>query len=242
MLDNLHGSVLWSMATTLWDCCYFYPHYRDEETETQRSLVTQTLCGKARMVTQTQTWSQPWLATFTDLLLWKGSSTCSNKSYRITWDLIVPVLKMEIPTRKPQPPPSLGGVCFLWRQLQKEKWAILFWFLMMIAFGFSGSWQVQLVPGKCGPCSQQAPKTFQRHKLQGCWHVRGSETKGCKAFQVRYHLWLKEPRLGRTQNSRIVVLNWGWGWFCSLGDILAMSRDTFELSQLGVGLLLTFSG
>lgn len=57
---------------------------------------------------------------------------------------------MEIPTGKPQPPPSPGGVCFLWRQLQKEKQAILFWFLMMIAFGFSGSWQDAGMPEGTG--------------------------------------------------------------------------------------------
>lgn len=59
----------------------------------------------------------------------------------------------------------------------------------------------------------------------------GTETKGCEASQVRHPLWPKEPRMVRTPNSRTVVLH--WGRFCPLGDILALSRDTFKLSQLG---------
>ena len=88
MLDTLHGPILW-IVTTIWDSCYFHPHYTDEETGAQR-IVIQTVGGNVRMLI----WSQPQSETLTDLLLWEVGSTCSDKSYGTNSDLITPVLKM----------------------------------------------------------------------------------------------------------------------------------------------------
>lgn len=149
---------------------------------------------------------QPQSETFTDLLCWKVSSTCSDKSYGIHSDSLF-VFKMEIPTGKPQPLPRPGEVCFLWRQLQKEKRAVSFWFLITIAFGFSGSWQDAGMP-------------------------EGQKWRHVKSLRWS-NKWPKELRMQGTPSSRIMVLN--WEWLCPLGNIVAMSRDTSELSQRGRG-------
>ena len=121
---------------------------------------------------------------------------------------------MEIPTKKAQTPSSPGGVCLLQRQLQERKkngrfYSGFSW--PLVSPDLSEPWQVQLVPGKSGLSSQQAPKTFQRHKPQECWHARRDRNIDVKASQVRCLVWLKRSRMGRTRNSRTMVLNLGRG-------------------------------
>lgn len=112
-------------------------------------IVTKTVSDKGRVLAQT--WGQPQSEAFTDLLLCKLSSICSDESYGMNSGLIIPVLNTETPARKPWPPTSPGGICLFWRLVQKKNGQFY--------FGFSESWQVQLVPCKRGHCSQQAPKT-----------------------------------------------------------------------------------
>lgn len=159
------------LATMLWDSGIFIPITQMRNRGSEGCSLS--VSGKAR--TLTQTWSQLHSESITDLLLWKGSSACSDESYGINSDLIIPVLKMEIPTKKAQTPSSPGGVCLLQRQLQGEKngWFYFGFSWSLVSLELSEPWQVQLVPGKSGLCSQQAPKTFQRHKPQECSHARG---------------------------------------------------------------------
>lgn len=134
---------------------------------------SQSVSGKTRSLTQT--WSQLHSESITDLLLWKVSSARSDETYGINSDLIIPVLKMEIPTKKAQTPSSPGGVCLLQRKLQggKNGWFYFGFSWSLVSPELSEHWQVQLVPGKSGLCSQQAQKPFRSHKPQERSHARG---------------------------------------------------------------------
>lgn len=201
MLDTLHESILW-IVTMIWDSCYFYPHYTNEETEAQRSTVTWTICGKVRMLTWSSRSQKPSLTSCVGKLALPVrtkamGSTQTHYSFS----------KWRFQPGSPSTPPGLVESAFCGDSFRKKNGQFHFGFSSGLLLGSQD-------PGRTLAC--------QRDGNGSMWSLSGEATSdqrssGCRA----------------TSSSRTMVLN--WEWLCPLGNILAMSRDTFELSQRGRG-------
>lgn len=127
--------------------------------------------------------------------------------------------------------PVLLAPAFCGDSCRKEKGHFYSGFSWWLLSGSQDLGRLSLCQVNMGPACSRHQTHFGGRSHRGAGMPEGTETKGCEASQVRHPLWPKEPRIVRTPNSRTVVLH--WGRFCPLGDILATSRDTFKLSQLG---------